>query len=187
MLEDVVRFGISNPLVSVYAFDRPVGAKTGTTNDAKDAWFVGFVPTLAAGVWVGYDLPRSLARSASAVALPVWARIMKRMFDGFPRDDFPPNPRVTDVGVDAITGGLPRPDCPTVVRAPFIVGTAPTWRCGRDHAQDWVNIALEAMRQDSIAAAEAESAAVVLGSPAGPVYGPPAPPRDSTGREPARR
>ncbi len=172
MLEDVVRFGISNPLVSVYQFGRPVAGKTGTTNDAKDAWFVGFVPQLAAGAWVGYDLPRTLGRSASAVALPVWARVMKRLVDGFPKDEFPADPRVTEASVDGITGGLPRSDCPTVVRAPFIAGTEPRWRCARDHTQDWIYIALEAMQRDSIDQAEEDSAAAVLG---GGMIGPPAP------------
>ncbi len=153
-----------------------MGAKTGTTNDAKDAWFVGFVPGLAAGVWVGYDLPKTMTRSASAIALPVWARVMKQLVDGFPKDDFPVDPRVTEVAVDAITGGLPRADCPTVVRVPFIVGTAPKWRCGRDHTDDWIYIALEAMQRDSVARAEADSAAAGLGgSPVGP-FAPEAPP-----------
>jgi penicillin-binding protein 1A len=187
MLEDVVHFGIANPLVSVYDFGRPVAGKTGTTNDSRDTWFVGFVPGLAAGVWVGYDLPRNLYRSASAVALPVWARVMKRLLDGFPKDDFPPDPRVGEVAVDAITGGLPRGDCPTVVRAPFILGTEPRWRCNRDHADDWIYLALEAMQRDSIDRAEADSAAAVLGQPAEaerPLIGPPAPHDSSAaGRE----
>ncbi|HVP14896.1 MAG TPA: transglycosylase domain-containing protein, partial [Terriglobales bacterium] len=77
LLEDVVIFGVSYPLRSVYGFLRPVAGKTGTTNDYNDAWFVGFVPDLAAGVWVGYDTPRTLQRPAAEVAIPVWAGIMK--------------------------------------------------------------------------------------------------------------
>jgi len=168
LLEDVVQFGISSPLIWAYGFTRPAGGKTGTTNDNKDAWFVGFVPDLAAGMWVGYDTPKDLGRAASGIALPIWARAMNAMLEGFPPADFAPNPEVEDVAVDAITGGLPRPDCPQLIRAPFVVGTAPTWTCRRDHASDWVMMMLAAMQKDSLAtaaAAESAAAAGVIGPP----------------------
>ena len=62
-----------------YGFTLPAGGKTGTTNDYKDAWFVGFTPSLAAGVWIGYDQPRTIRRGgyASELAVPLWARFMK--------------------------------------------------------------------------------------------------------------
>ncbi|MEP7028982.1 MAG: transglycosylase domain-containing protein, partial [Candidatus Eisenbacteria bacterium] len=180
MMEDVIKSGISSPLVWAYGFTRPAGGKTGTTNDNKDAWFVGFVPDLAAGMWVGYDTPRDLGHSASGIALPIWARAMNAMLDGFPATDFAPNPDVEDVSVDAITGGLPRPDCPQVLRSPFAVGTAPTWTCRRDHASDWVQLLLAQMQRDSLAAAAADSLAA-----AGPVpFGPPFRP-DTSGAKPS--
>jgi membrane peptidoglycan carboxypeptidase len=89
LLEDVVTFGISYPLRAEYGFTRPCGGKTGTTNDYHDAWFVGFTPELAAGVWVGYDQPQSLTRPAAKVAIPVWARVMNRVLAGFPATAFP--------------------------------------------------------------------------------------------------
>jgi membrane carboxypeptidase/penicillin-binding protein len=60
-------------------FTLPAGGKTGTTNDFKDAWFVGFTPRLIAGVWVGFDEPRTILPNAFAsnVAVPVWASFMK--------------------------------------------------------------------------------------------------------------
>jgi penicillin-binding protein 1B len=152
MLEDVVQNGISSPLVWAYNFTRPVGGKTGTTNDNKDAWFVGFVPDLAAGMWVGYDTPRGLGHSAAGIALPIWARVMNALLEDFPPAEFPPNPDVEEVSVDGITGGLPRPDCPQVFRAPFAVGTAPTWTCRRNHDADWVQMMLAQMARDSLAA-----------------------------------
>ena len=53
----------------------PVAGKTGTTNDGNDVWFVGYTPTLVAGVWFGYDTPRPIARAASGgrLAAPAWA------------------------------------------------------------------------------------------------------------------
>ncbi|MGH9217959.1 MAG: penicillin-binding protein 1A, partial [Vicinamibacterales bacterium] len=60
-------------------FKLPAGGKTGTTDDHSDAWFIGFTPRLAAGVWVGYDQPQPIGRRAfaSVVAVPAWARFMK--------------------------------------------------------------------------------------------------------------
>jgi penicillin-binding protein 1A len=164
MMEDVIQHGISSPLIWAYGFTRPAGGKTGTTNDNKDAWFVGFVPDLAAGMWVGYDQPRALGRTAAAIALPIWARVMNTMLDDFPPVDFAPNPDVEEVSVDAITGGLPRPDCPQVIRAPFVVGTAPSWTCRRDHTEDWVQMALAAMVRDSLSAISDSAASDTSGS-----------------------
>ncbi|MFA5910497.1 MAG: PBP1A family penicillin-binding protein [Vicinamibacterales bacterium] len=60
-------------------FTLPAGGKTGTTNDYRDAWFVGFTPAVAAGVWIGFDQPRTIRRGgyASELAVPMWARFMK--------------------------------------------------------------------------------------------------------------
>jgi len=67
-----------------YGFTLPAGGKTGTTNDYKDAWFVGFTPAIVTGVWVGFDQPRSIRRGgyASELAVPVWARFMKAATQG---------------------------------------------------------------------------------------------------------
>ena len=57
----------------------PAGGKTGTTNDYRDAWFIGFTPTIVTGVWVGYDQPQTIRRDgyASVLAVPMWTRFMK--------------------------------------------------------------------------------------------------------------
>jgi penicillin-binding protein 1A len=64
----------------------PAGGKTGTTNDYKDAWFIGFTPSLVAGVWVGYDQPRTIRREgyAAELAVPMWTRFMKAATKGQP-------------------------------------------------------------------------------------------------------
>ena len=78
MLSDVVNHGTGYS-ARQNGFMLPAGGKTGTTDDHADAWFVGFTPTLAAGVWVGYDQPQPIGRRAfaSVVAVPAWARFMK--------------------------------------------------------------------------------------------------------------
>lgn len=77
MLEGVVLRGTGR--VVSRTVSKPLAGKTGTTNDYKDAWFVGFAPDLAVGVYIGYDTPRSMGRSATGgqVAAPVFADFMK--------------------------------------------------------------------------------------------------------------
>ncbi len=107
---------------------RPLAGKTGTTNDSRDAWFVGFSPDLVAGVWVGFDRPRSLGRRAtgSSVALPIWKAFMERALEGRPPRPFRTPPGVLLVRIDAETGLLPGPGTRRVITEAFLPGTAPT-------------------------------------------------------------
>jgi membrane carboxypeptidase/penicillin-binding protein len=76
MLQAVVESGTAT---AAQALGVPTAGKTGTTNDEKDVWFVGYTPEIITSVWVGYDQPRSLGKSATggAVALPMWLEYMK--------------------------------------------------------------------------------------------------------------
>ncbi|MDP2055614.1 MAG: penicillin-binding transpeptidase domain-containing protein, partial [Acidobacteriota bacterium] len=67
-----------------HGFTLPAGGKTGTTNDYKDAWFVGFTPSIVTGVWVGFDQPRTIRSNgyASELAVPMWSRFMKTATNG---------------------------------------------------------------------------------------------------------
>jgi penicillin-binding protein 1B len=163
MLENVVTFGISYPLRASYGFTRPCGGKTGTTNDYHDAWFVGFTPDVAAGVWVGYDQPQSLSRPAAKVALPVWAGVMSRLLEGFPASEFPSRNDEVLVWVDPFTGLLARGDCPAPLRVPFLKTEAPTKLCARDHAADWEAIRAQAL-SDSLSRAASDSLAAPVDS-----------------------
>jgi penicillin-binding protein 1A len=73
-------------------FNRPAAGKTGTTNDYKDAWFVGYTPELLAVVWVGYDGPAKIGLSGSEAALPIWTEFMKTATANMPVTDFVPPP-----------------------------------------------------------------------------------------------
>jgi 1A family penicillin-binding protein len=83
MLRGVIDAGTGNG-ARRYGFMLPAGGKTGTTNDYKDAWFVGFTPSVVAGVWVGFDQPRTIRRGgyASELAVPLWGRFMKAATSG---------------------------------------------------------------------------------------------------------
>lgn len=155
LLEAVVIFGIAYPLRAEYGFTRPCGGKTGTTNDYRDAWFVGFTPDVAAGVWVGYDTPQSLGAPAAKVAIPIWAAIMNDLMEGFPPTPFPQRNDLELAWIDPWTGLLARRECPRPLRTPFIRGTTPKTFCTRDHAADWDAIRAKAVA-DSVKRAEAE-------------------------------
>jgi len=119
-------------------YEVPAAGKTGTTNDATDIWFVGFTPDLLAGVWFGYDLPRTiLPRAAGGVyAAPVWGHFMRQLYYGEnPQFEVPapwPWPSgITTRLVDRETGRLASSFCPEdrAYAEHFIAGTEPTDLC----------------------------------------------------------
>tara|TARA_R100000365_G_C2727452_1_gene58418 strand:+ start:1 stop:984 length:984 start_codon:yes stop_codon:yes gene_type:complete len=87
MMEGVVLRGTGT---AARALNRPVAGKTGTTNDYKDAWFVGFTPELAVGVYVGYDQPRSMGSSSTGggMAVPIFTDFMANALQGKPATPF---------------------------------------------------------------------------------------------------
>jgi penicillin-binding protein 1B len=89
-----------------WGFTRPAAGKTGTTNDYKDAWFVGYTPDLLAVVWVGFDGQSKLGLSGAEAALPIWTEFMKNATANMPVTDFvPPAPMPdTDDGVPSKCG-----------------------------------------------------------------------------------
>jgi len=128
LLTNVVRFGVSYPLRKEYGFMRPAAGKTGTADDYKDAWFVGFTPDIVAGVWMGYDRPRSLEAPAVETALPAWARVVGPMLRGFPPRAFASDVQLEWRFIDPWSGRLAVPGCRTEP-VPFLPGTAPTRFC----------------------------------------------------------
>ena len=131
MLKGVVKRGTGR---KAQALGRPVAAKTGTTDDAQDAWFIGYSPQLVAGVWVGYDEHRSLGSHATGgeVAAPIWVDFMKKALTGKPPLDFPPPEGVVLRSVDAHTGLLAAPECRDVITEAFVQGTEPSRYCSHD-------------------------------------------------------
>jgi penicillin-binding protein 1A len=125
LMESVVSSGTGQRAKAV---GRPVAGKTGTTNDMKDAWFIGYVPQLVAGVWVGYDQEKSLGASGSGgqAAAPIWTSFMQRALTGLPVQDFVPPENVTFALIDPGTGLLARQGSEGSVMECFITGTEPT-------------------------------------------------------------
>jgi penicillin-binding protein 1A len=124
ILEGVIQRGTGK---AAKVLGRPLAGKTGTTNDSKDTWFMGFSPDLVAGVYVGYDQPKSLGSRATGatVALPIWIDFMGKALEGKPLVPFRTPPGVSIVQVDAATGRLPGADTRTVISEAFLPGTEP--------------------------------------------------------------
>jgi len=110
-------------------FQRVAAGKSGTTNDLRDAWFVGFTPDLLTVVWVGRDDNRSLGLSGTQAALPIWTRFMRRALAGRPEEQFTRPDGVQYLLIDRATGELAGPRCPDTYREAFIRGTEPAARC----------------------------------------------------------
>jgi 1A family penicillin-binding protein len=102
-----------------------LAGKTGTTNDARDAWFVGYAPTLLAAVWVGFDDGQSHGMSGSEAALPIWADFVKQALDAYPAPAFAVPAGIASVDVDVSNGKLANRFCPLVKREVFLSGTEP--------------------------------------------------------------
>lgn len=118
-------FGQDNKLVLP---DRPVAAKTGTTNDFRDGWTLGFTPQFATGVWVGNADYRDMGQEApgGSVAAPIWQQVMIHLHQGQPVEQFPVPAGIVQVQVCKRSGMLPTPNCPEVKTEIFIEGTQPT-------------------------------------------------------------
>ncbi len=120
-----------------WGFTRPAAGKTGTTNDFKDAWFVGYTPDLLAVVWVGFDNQSKLNLSGAQAALPIWTELMKRATAGTPITDFVPPPGIKLVEIDPLSGQLATANCPTVLREAFLEGDEPTGTCPLHPGSPW--------------------------------------------------
>jgi penicillin-binding protein 1A len=106
---------------------RPIAAKTGTTQEATDAWFLGYSPSLVAGVWVGYDTKRSLGphESSATLAVPIWTRFMQQALKDVPVEDFPVPENVVTVLVNYKSGLPTTLDDTTAIQEFFLKGTEP--------------------------------------------------------------
>jgi penicillin-binding protein 1A len=107
--------------------DRPLAGKTGTTNDSKDVWFIGFTPDLVAGVFFGYDEPKSLGDKVTggSLAVPVFKEFMETALKDVPPTPFRVPPGVRMVQVNARSGYPTTPDDENAIWEPYLSGTEP--------------------------------------------------------------
>ena len=121
LLKEVVNAGTAT---KAKVLGRPVAGKTGTSNDWKDAWFIGFTPHLVTGMYVGYDQPRTMGRSGTggSMALPIFVEYAKSAFQAYPPDDFEVPDGISFANVDQTSGHLVGSGG---LRLPFYTGTEP--------------------------------------------------------------
>jgi penicillin-binding protein 1B len=123
LMRDVVRHG-TGAGIWAYGIEGEFAGKTGTTDDGRDAWFVGFNPDFLGLAWVGFDNNRPLRLGGSALALPIWAQIARGAgLDGDRRWETPPG--IVDLEIDPTTGQQANGRCPDTVTEIFIEGTEP--------------------------------------------------------------
>lgn len=125
MLKSVVQSGTGTGA----QIGRPAAGKTGTTDDGKDIWFVGYTPDLVAAVWIGYDHPTAMPQAfGGTYPARIWREIMSNALEGVPAKDFPRPAGLVNCTVDGKSGLLPGPNTPadSLVTDLFAAGTVPT-------------------------------------------------------------
>jgi penicillin-binding protein 1A len=130
MLQGVVNYGTGRAVRNM-GVTGPVAGKTGTTNDGNDVWFVGYTPSLVAGIWFGYDTPRQITYNPSGgrLAAPAWADFYLAGWHEPRGAEFTVPPGMVSAVVDPESGELATDFCPRRVRQWFRVGMEPREEC----------------------------------------------------------
>jgi penicillin-binding protein 1A len=124
VMQDVVEVGTGRRVKSI---GRPVAGKTGTTDDVRDAWFIGYTPALVTGVWVGFDQEQSLGKHevGGRAAAPIWLYFMEKALQGTPVIQFPVPDGIVFSRVDRDTGLPAKRSSVNTIYECFLEGTIP--------------------------------------------------------------
>jgi penicillin-binding protein 1B len=128
LLASVVTEGTAASLAK-HGINFPAAGKTGTTDNSRDAWFVGYTPELLALVWVGFDDGASIHASGSSAALPIWADLLKAIPQTVSGAWFSAPPGVVQRRVCSQSGQLAQKNCPKPITEYFLENNAPTAPC----------------------------------------------------------
>ena len=128
MLRSVINEGTAASARAA-GFSLDAAGKSGTTNDQRDAWFVGFTPELLTVVWVGFDDNQPVSLTGSQAAVPIWTEFMKAATAGRGSTPFEVPEGISFAEIDRDTGKLAVPGCPRTYNEGFISGTEPTEYC----------------------------------------------------------
>jgi penicillin-binding protein 1A len=112
LMEDVMTKGTAASSRSL-GFKLPAAGKTGTTNDFKDAWFIGFTSSMTCGVWVGFDQPTTIIPHGygAALALPIWTQVMLKTSDRYPAEPFKPPVAMQEATVCSVSNAIATSGC----------------------------------------------------------------------------
>jgi penicillin-binding protein 1A len=124
VMQDVVESGTGRRVKSI---GRPVAGKTGTTNDTRDAWFIGFTPSLITGVWIGFDQERNMGQQevGGRAAAPIWLYFMEKALQGKPTEAFPVPGGIIFTKVDHKTGAVTQASGPGTIYECFLDNAPP--------------------------------------------------------------
>jgi penicillin-binding protein 1A len=141
LMQEVLTQGTAASARSL-GFKLPAAGKTGTTNDYKDAWFIGFTSTLTCGVWVGFDQPTTIVARGygAALALPVWTQVMNKASRHYPAEPLQPTMPLEHARVCSISNQLATTGCMSAGTAFDIdlpVGKVPTSACQVHGGSQW--------------------------------------------------
>jgi membrane carboxypeptidase/penicillin-binding protein len=144
MLRGVVDYGTGR-VIRDWGIAGPVAGKTGTTNNGADVWFVGFTPSIVAGVWFGYDSPREIAYRAAGArfAAPAWAEFYRNGWTEPDSAAWAPPPGMVEAVIDPETGELATGRCSHRETEYFTPGTEPREICRLHSGRDPVIVALQ--------------------------------------------
>ncbi len=137
LMMGVIERGTGKPIRAA-GFTAPAAGKTGTSNETRDAWFVGFTPDIVTGVWIGYDDNSETGLTGGISAAPIWAEYMKCIAPLHEKVEFIPPPGVVFVDVDYRTGSRALPGCKSdlIAKEVFLRGTEPISFCDGGAAQE---------------------------------------------------
>jgi penicillin-binding protein 1A len=141
LMQEVLTQGTAASARSL-GFKLPAAGKTGTTNDYKDAWFIGYTSTLTCGVWVGFDQPTTIVARGygAALALPVWTQVMNKASRHYPAELLQPTMPLEHATVCSISNQLATTGCMSAATAFDIdlpVGKVPTSACPVHGGSQW--------------------------------------------------
>jgi len=128
LMQSVIEEGTARSLAKL-GWNLPSAGKTGTTNDGRDAWFIGYTPNLLTGVWVGEDNHRAINATGAKNAVPLWAAFMKSALANYPATKFAQPQGLTSVKIDPLSGLRARTGCPERKKELFLAGTEPKLAC----------------------------------------------------------
>jgi len=130
ILKDVMTYGTGKSLKK-FTQERPSAGKTGTTDDYRDAWFIGYTPQIVTGVWVGHDKPKPGGKgfTGGGVAAPIWELFMRPALASRPHLDFPQPETVISITIDPTTGFAANSDCQEKGEEFYTLGTEPASYC----------------------------------------------------------
>ena len=140
LLRGVVRSGTGTPILAL-GMPGEIAGKTGTTNEGRDAWYVGYSSRLLTVVWVGFDQDDAHGLAGAQAAIPIWSDFMKQALTAYPAPPFAVPSGTTVAEIDAATGKRATAYCPLVTREVFLVGSEPP-PCGEhgdlsDRVHEW--------------------------------------------------